>query len=69
MERESVVSSNISSVGYDAGIETLEVEFKSGLVYQYLNVPDFMHQRLITAESVGKFFNAEIRNAYACVKL
>lgn len=69
MEREPVNSSNLVGVGYDAGSETLEVEFKSGAVYQYLNVPEFMWERLRDADSIGRFFNAEIKNAYPCNKL
>ena len=38
MDRQSVSSSNIVSVGYDPTSETLEVEFQSGGVYQYYNV-------------------------------
>jgi hypothetical protein len=68
MEREAVSSSSIASVGYDPGSETLEVEFvKSGRVYQYLNVPQFMYDRLMQAPSIGIFFNAEIKDGYACV--
>ena len=67
MERDTVSSSNLASVGYDPGSETLEVEFlKSGRVYQYLNVPQFMYDRLMEAPSVGVFFNAEIKDSYAC---
>lgn len=67
MERQAVSSSNIASVGYDPNSETLEVEFlKSGKVYEYYNVPAFMHERLMEAPSVGVFFNAEIKNTYAC---
>jgi KTSC domain len=67
MERQAVSSSNIASVGYDPHSETLEVEFlKSGKVYEYYNVPAFMHERLMEAPSVGVFFNAEIKNTYAC---
>lgn len=69
MDRESVSSSNILSIGYDAPSETLEIEFKTTGVYQYLNVPQFMWERLMMADSVGKFFNAEIKNAFACVKV
>jgi hypothetical protein len=69
VDRESVSSSNILSIGYDAPSETLEIEFKTTGVYQYLNVPQFMWERLMMADSVGKFFNAEIKNAFACVKV
>jgi KTSC domain len=68
MERQAVSSSNIASIGYEEASETLEVEFsKNGRVYQYLNVPSFMFERLMQANSVGTFFNAEIKDAYTCV--
>ncbi|WP_367345996.1 KTSC domain-containing protein [Stenotrophomonas bentonitica] len=67
MHRESVDSSSIASVGYSPESETLEVEFvKNGDVYEYYNVPLFMYERLMEAPSIGIFFNAEIRNSYAC---
>jgi hypothetical protein len=66
MDRQSVSSSNLASVGYDPGSETLEIEFLNGRIYQYYNVPEFMHERLMQAPSVGTFFNAEIKNAYSC---
>ena len=66
MERQAVSSSNIASVGYNPDTETLEVEFsKDGKVYEYYNVPQFMYDRLMEAPSIGSFFSAEIRNAYA----
>ena len=68
MERKSVSSSSLISVGYDPNSETLEVEFKNG-VYEYYNVPQFMYDRLMEAGSIGTFFNAEIKNSYACAKL
>lgn len=64
MERYSVASSNISSFGYDAGTETLEVEFLSGAIYQYYNVPQNMYDQLMQAGSKGRFLNTYIKNAY-----
>lgn len=69
MDRQPVSSSNLSSVGYDSSAEKLEVEFKNGYVYEYYNVPQVMFEQLIQAPSVGTFFNANIRNAYACSRL
>jgi hypothetical protein len=69
MEREAVSSSSLVSVGYNPDSETLEVEFKSSGVYEYYNVPPFMHERLMQAGSIGTFFNAEIKNSYACSKV
>jgi hypothetical protein len=69
MERKSVNSSNLVSVGYAPDSETLEVEFKNSGIYQYFNVPLVMYERLMTADSIGKYFNAEIKEAYPCSKV
>jgi hypothetical protein len=69
MDRELVSSSSLVSVGYNAESETLEVEFNKSGVYEYYNVPQFMHERLMQAGSIGTFFNSEIKNSYACSKV
>jgi len=61
MERHKVTSSVVRSVGYDETAQTLEVEFNSGVVYQYDNVAQIVYQQLLAAESIGKFINAEIK--------
>lgn len=69
MERIPVASSNLLSVGYDPASETLEVEFRNQGVYQYYNVPQVVHEQLMQAPSIGSFFNANIRYAYAYQRL
>jgi len=69
MERVQVVSSNIRSVGYDAESSTLEVEFNSGNVYQYLNVPKSEYEGLMSASSKGRYFNTNIKGAYQEVRI
>lgn len=64
MERYSVASSNIASVGYAEGSQTLEVEFLSGSIYQYYNVPQNMYDQLMQTGSKGRFLNTYIKNAY-----
>ena len=63
MDRESVQSSNIVSIGYDAESETLEVEF-NGSVYQYYNVPEHVYSSFMVASSKGQFLHINIKNAY-----
>jgi hypothetical protein len=64
MRRQAVVSSTLSSVGYDAKSQTLEIEFHGGSVYQYSGVPRFVFSALIAQESLGAYFNAQIRDVY-----
>ena len=66
MDRTQVDSSNISSIGYDSDKLTLEVEFRTGKVYQYWNVPKDVYDALIASESKGKYFHSEVRSKYAC---
>lgn len=69
MERQPVISRNLAEVGYDSELETLEIQFHNGGVYQYYNVPPFMNERLMSADSLGQFFNAEIKGHYPEAKM
>lgn len=60
MDRLLVNSSNLVTVGYDTVSRTLEVEFQSGNVYQYLEVPETIYQSLMTSSSKGQFFHDKI---------
>ena len=65
MDRLTVQSSNVASVGYDDNAATLEVEFQNGTVYQYYGVPQNMYEQFMRAPSKGQFLNTYIKNAYA----
>lgn len=69
MYRTQVNSSNIQSIGYDTTVATLEVEFTSGDVYQYFNVPDHLYQQFFNASSHGQFLNDNIRYNYRYQKI
>lgn len=69
MIRERVQSTNLKSVGYDAGSKTLEVEFHDGDVYQYFNVPAVVHRDLLHAASIGRYFSFFIKTTYRCRKV
>lgn len=69
MEREMVASSTVLSVGYDLPSETLEVEFKSGGLYQYYNVPEAIYQQFMQSDSKGKFLHVYIKNVYPCSRV
>jgi hypothetical protein len=62
--RTAVESSNIKSVGYDAGTQTLEVEFNHGTLYRYAGVPTETYEAMMKAESAGKFFASNVRNEF-----
>jgi hypothetical protein len=64
LDRIPVQSSNIRSVGYEASSETLEVEFTSGSIYQYFDVPEGEYEGLMSAASKGRYLNQNIKNCY-----
>ena len=69
MNRTPVTSSNVATVGYDANTMTLEIEFQNGSVYQYFDVPEVEYQGIMTADSVGKHLNQNIKNNYRYTKI
>lgn len=64
MERIPVKSSFLASVGYNAESSTLEVEFKSGRVYQYFGVIPETHNAMIGADSVGAYYSRAVSGKY-----
>lgn len=74
MKRLPVRSSNLASVGYDPTSSTLEVEFNSGDIYQYFEVPAKIHAGMLAAAeqgaSVGQYFDRNVKKAgYRYLKL
>ena len=69
MIRRSVSSTNISSIGYEAESGTLEIEFRSGGIYQYSSVPQAVFDELMRAPSHGAYFHRHIRKQYKWVKI
>lgn len=69
MELKNVVSSNIAQVGHDPNQNVLIVRFKNGAYYRYDNVSEQVYNNFITAQSIGKYFQSYIRNAYPFKKI
>ncbi len=69
MRRTPVTSTDLRSVGYDHEVSILEVEFRSGGVYQYANVPRHIYEEMMKAESQGSYFNTQIRDRYSSAKI
>ncbi|MEH1908181.1 MAG: KTSC domain-containing protein [Nostoc sp.] len=64
-----VISSMAMAVGYDRNEQILQVEFQSGAVYQYLGVDKDTWQDFHSSDSIGSFFNQEIKGKYDCDRL
>ena len=69
MRRRAVNSSVIQTLGYDGRNSLLEIEFRTGRVYQYFGVPPAVYNDLLNAPSLGEFYNRQIRNEYRFVEV
>jgi hypothetical protein len=59
-----LASSVIKAVEYDDDTRELDITFPGGKTYRYFHVPADIHAGLLDAESLGKFFNKEIKDVY-----
>jgi KTSC domain len=65
MERKKVNSSQIRSVGYETGSQTLEVEMSDGTVWQYTRVPTEVYRRLMAAPTIATYYRDNIEEDYS----
>jgi hypothetical protein len=64
MRRRPVNSSSVKAVGYDVPTSTLELEYVSGSVYRYADVPQPVYAGLMAAPSIGSYVNSRIKPCY-----
>jgi hypothetical protein len=64
MRRQRLNSTSVRSVGYDEFSQDLEVEFSSGKIYRYHDVPYGMYASLMRASSKGRFLNWRIKSVF-----
>lgn len=69
MERLEVKSSNIDAVTYDEDSGLLEIEFNNGASYEYSDVPMYVYDELISADSKGKYANQNIYKNHTANKI
>ena len=64
MNVSAVESTTLATVAYDEARELLQLEFRSGAIYQYFGVPAVVHEGLLAAPSKGSYFNRLIRGRF-----
>jgi hypothetical protein len=62
-------STMAAQVGYDEDREILQIEFNSGAVYQYSDVEPELWEDLQATDSIGSFYNQEIKGYYPSTKI
>jgi len=64
IKRVPVQSSAIATLGYSKPIRALEIEFRNGAIYRYLDVPPNVYEALLRARSKARFYDDNIRHRY-----
>ena len=64
MRLKPVDSEMLVAAGYDQKSHSLMAVFRTGETYRYKNVPSFVYELLMTADSKGKFMHKYILNRY-----
>ena len=63
------ISSQIKFIGHCAATNTLRVEFNSGGLYDYHDVPAEKFTALAAAESAGKYLHKHIKPNHSFTKI
>jgi hypothetical protein len=64
IKRVPVESTALATVGYSKGLRALEIEFRNGAIYRYLNVAPDVYDALLQARSKARFYDENIRRKY-----
>ena len=55
MKRQPVRSTSLKAVGYDATVQTLEIEYRSGRLVRYVGVSEPVYQALLALPGKALF--------------
>jgi hypothetical protein len=57
-------SSQVKTVRYFDAEQILEIEYVTNKTYQYFQVPESVYEGCLSAESVGKYVNSNVKGKY-----
>ena len=64
IRRVPVQSTALATVGYSKRLRALEIEFRNGAIYRYLDVDPETYDALLNARSKARFYDNNIRHKY-----
>jgi hypothetical protein len=67
IKRDAVQSTALASIGYSKRLRALEIEFRNGAIYRYLNVSPAIYRYLMVAPSKARFYDENIRRKFRSV--
>jgi hypothetical protein len=69
MPRVELQSTSLNAATFQEQSAWLELEFRSGAIYRYRDVPARVFRELLGADSKGRYFNQHIRNRFCYAKI
>ena len=66
---EPVQSKTLATIGYDSDAQQLDVQFHSGHIVRYSNVPLSVWEAFQAVPSKGAFWNAEVKKQFTGEKV
>jgi hypothetical protein len=69
IEMLPVHSAMAAQIGYDLEREILQIEFNNGSVYRYAEVEPEVWEDLQDTDSIGCFYNDEIKGCYPSIRI
>jgi hypothetical protein len=69
IHREPLASTALLTAGYSKRLHILEIEFRSGAVYRYLDVPPDVYHHFMSAESKARYYDWNIKGRYRALRL
>jgi hypothetical protein len=64
IKRTPVDSTAMDSVGYSHRLRALEIEFRNGAIYRYIEVERSIYRELMASASKTRFYHEKIRGKY-----
>jgi hypothetical protein len=69
MQRFPIPSTEFTKVGYQEDLETLEIQFVKGGVYQFFNVPPTVFNEFMSASSKEGYYHSKIGERFPCSRI
>jgi hypothetical protein len=64
IKRTQVESTALAAIGYSKRLRALEIEFRNGAVYRYLEVDPSVYRELMSASSKARYYDEHIRRKF-----
>jgi len=64
IKRIPLESTALATVGYSKKLRALEIEFRNGAIYRYLEIEPSVYDAFLKAPSKARFYDQNIRHKY-----